>query len=122
VIFKQQDYFFKNIKVNEKAHMEVSMVRERKIVAIPNVSTPNAPVSVDADKCTGCNHCVEVCQVDVYIPHPQKGKSPIILHPEECWYCGCCVNDCPNGAMTFNWAIQHKPYWKNKTTGEVHQI
>ena len=97
------------------------MARE-KIVAIPNVNTPNAPTTADETKCTGCNHCLEVCPVDCYIPNPKKGKSPILLYPEECWYCGCCVNECPSGALEFHWAIQHKPYWKNKATGEVHQV
>jgi NAD-dependent dihydropyrimidine dehydrogenase PreA subunit len=95
---------------------------EQKIKAMPNPQTPNNPV-LFTDKCNGCNHCVEVCQVDVYVPNPTKGKSPIILHPEECWYCGCCANDCPRpGAMEFNWPLQARGYWKNKKTGEVGQI
>ena len=94
---------------------------EVKVIAMPNVITPNAPVTF-TQKCNGCNHCIEVCQVDVYIPHPEKGKSPIILHPEECWYCGCCVNDCPNGGNVFNWPLQARAYWKNKQTGQVSQI
>jgi len=52
-----------------------------------------------------------------------KGKPPIILHPEECWYCGCCATDCPTpGAMEFNWPLPLKPRWRNKETGEVHQL
>ena len=94
-----------------------------KIKAIPNITTPNKPVIFNEDICNGCNNCVEVCQIDVYIPHPEKGKPPIILHPEECWYCGCCANDCPRpGAITFNWPLQQRGYWKNKATGEIHQI
>jgi len=96
------------------------MAQER-VIAIPNITTPNNPV-IFTEKCNGCNHCVEVCQVDVYIPHPEKGKSPIILHPEECWYCGCCVNDCPRGGNVFNWPLQHKGYWKYKLTGKVTQM
>ena len=93
------------------------------LMAMTNVVTPNQPVIFDPDHCIGCNNCVETCQVDVYIPHPEKGKPPIILHPDECWYCGCCVNDCPSeGAIKFNWPIQSRPYWKNKETGEIGQI
>jgi NAD-dependent dihydropyrimidine dehydrogenase PreA subunit len=96
---------------------------QEKIVAIPNIISPNSPVVFNLDICNGCNHCVEVCQIDVYIPHPRKGKRPIVLHPEECWYCGCCVNDCPGpGAIAFKWPLQQRGYWKNKATGEVHQI
>ena len=64
-----------------------------KVYALPNVTTPSRPV-IFTDKCKGCNLCVEVCPVDVYIPHPEKGKAPIILHPDECWYCGSCVHAC----------------------------
>jgi NAD-dependent dihydropyrimidine dehydrogenase PreA subunit len=95
---------------------------KEKTFAIPNVAGPSRPVIFNPEKCNGCNHCVEVCQVDVYIPNPQKGKQPIILHPEECWYCGCCVNDCHRpGAIAFNWPLQQRAYWKNKKTGKVHQ-
>ena len=95
---------------------------EKKLVAMPNIATPNKPV-IFTEKCNGCNTCVQVCQVDVLIPNPEKGKSPVILHPDECWYCGCCVNDCPRpGAMKFNWPLQQRGYWKNKATGEIHQV
>jgi NAD-dependent dihydropyrimidine dehydrogenase PreA subunit len=96
---------------------------EDKVHALQNAPTPTQPVHFNKDRCNGCNHCIEVCPVDVYLPHPEKGQPPIILHPDECWYCGCCVNDCPRpGSMTFNWPVQMKPYWKNKATGETHQI
>ena len=96
---------------------------EEKVVAIPNINTPNKPVLFNEEHCNGCNYCIEVCPIDVYIPHPEKGKPPIILHPEECWYCGTCANDCPRtGAIEFNWPLQHRGYWKNKATGAVHQL
>ncbi len=94
-----------------------------KVIALPNVSAPSNPVLFNPDICNGCNHCVEVCQIDVYMSNPRKGKPPIILHPEECWYCGCCANDCPRpGAITFNWTLQARGYWSNKATGEIHQL
>jgi NAD-dependent dihydropyrimidine dehydrogenase PreA subunit len=96
---------------------------QEKISAMPNVSTPSAPVVFNSDICDGCNTCVEVCQIDVFMPNPEKGKPPIILHPDECWYGGCCVNDCPRpGAITFKWPLPLRGYWKNKATGEIHQI
>ena len=94
-----------------------------KVIALPNVSAPDNPVLFNPDICNGCNHCVEVCQIDVYMPNPRKGKPPIILHPEECRYCGCCANDCPRpGAITFNRPLQARGYWSNKATGEIHQL
>ena len=94
-----------------------------KIYTIPNVPTPNTPVIFDPEKCDGCNMCMEVCQVDVYVPNPDKGNPPIILHPEECWYCGCCVDACPNsGAITFNWPLQQRGFWKQKETGKITRM
>jgi NAD-dependent dihydropyrimidine dehydrogenase PreA subunit len=93
---------------------------EKPLYAMPNVTTPGRPVIFNPEICSGCNNCVQVCQVDVYIPNPVKGRPPVILHPDECWYCGCCVNDCPlPGAITFNWPVQQRAYWKDKATGKI---
>lgn len=90
------------------------------VYALPNVPAPNTPVIFNPDNCNGCNRCIEICQVDVFIPNPEKGRPPIILHPDECWYCGCCVNDCRRpGAITFKWPLQQRGYWKNKSTGII---
>jgi NAD-dependent dihydropyrimidine dehydrogenase PreA subunit len=91
----------------------------KEVLALPNIVTPANPVKFDSEKCTGCNTCVNVCQIDVFIPNPEKGQPPVILHPDECWYCGCCVNDCPNKAITFNWPVQQRAYWKDKATGKI---
>jgi NAD-dependent dihydropyrimidine dehydrogenase PreA subunit len=96
-----------------------------KVYVLPNVTTPNRPVIRDPDICIGCNTCVEVCQVDVYIPNPEKGKPPITLHPDECWYCGCCVNECPRlelGAIQFNWPLQWRGFYKRKSTGQIFRV
>jgi NAD-dependent dihydropyrimidine dehydrogenase PreA subunit len=98
------------------------MMAEKKAYALPNVTTPSRPV-IFTDKCKGCNLCVEVCPIDVYIPNPRKGSPPVILHPDECWYCGTCVNVCNvPGAIEFNWPLQQRGYWKRKATGEVFRV
>ncbi len=94
----------------------------QRVYAIPNITTPNRPVINDPDVCEGCNECVEVCPLDVFIPAPEKGAAPIILHPEECWYCGCCVNGCPTGALKINWPIQQRGYWKRVATGQNFRV
>jgi NAD-dependent dihydropyrimidine dehydrogenase PreA subunit len=97
-------------------------VTQEKIFAVPNQPTPNLPVINNTAICSACNGCVEVCPVDVFIPHPESNTPPILLHPDECWYCGCCVNDCPTGALKLNWPLQQRGYWKRKSTGEVFRI
>lgn len=68
---------------------------EHKAYMVPNLTTPNRPVSYDESVCIGCNECVESCRSDVLMPNPEEGKPPIVLYPDECWYCGCCVSACP---------------------------
>jgi NAD-dependent dihydropyrimidine dehydrogenase PreA subunit len=94
-----------------------------KVYALPNIPTPNRPVIIDPSICNGCNDCVEVCPIDVFIPAAERGDAPIILHPEECWYCGCCVNQCAlNGAIKINWPIQQRGYWKRAATGQNFRV
>ncbi len=62
------------------------------------------PLIFDETKCIGCNSCAGICQCDIMIPSPEKGKHPIVLYPGECYYCGACVMVCPRpGALR----IQH---------------
>jgi len=67
------------------------------------------PLVFDEDVCTGCNRCVEVCQVDILIPNPVKGRPPVVLYPGECYYCGCCVMDCPQkGAVKLQHPLMNR--------------
>jgi NAD-dependent dihydropyrimidine dehydrogenase PreA subunit len=54
-------------------------------------------VEVDADKCEGCEECVEVCPVDVY--EIEDGKS-VPVNAEECLGCESCVEVCESEAIT----------------------
>ena len=95
------------------------------VYAVPNRVTPNKPVTFNAEVCSGCNHCVEVCVSDIFMPNPEKGKPPVIMFPDECYYCGCCIHDCPlrsNGAIKFNWPLMQRVRWKRKATGEHFRI
>ena len=60
-----------------------------------SVSCSVKPLVFDETKCIGCGSCARVCQVDIMIPSPEKGKHPVVLYPGECYYCGSCVMACP---------------------------
>ena len=102
------------------------MEEEREdVVMVPNPVTPGNPVVFDESVCTGCNNCVEMCVMDIFMPNPEKGKPPIILYPDECWYDGVCVKSCPlwlEGAITLNHPINQRVRWKRKATGEDFRI
>jgi NAD-dependent dihydropyrimidine dehydrogenase PreA subunit len=98
------------------------MIQE-KVYATPNMPTPSRPVKFNSDICIGCNECVNTCQMDIFIPNPEKGNPPIILYSEECWYCGCCVIECPKpGAIKLNHPLMQRTRWKRKVTGEHFRL
>ena len=67
------------------------------------------PLIFDETLCIGCNRCATVCQVDILIPAPEKGKHPIVLYPGECYYCGSCVMACPApGAIRLRHPIMNR--------------
>ncbi|MFC2142651.1 ferredoxin family protein [Acidobacteriota bacterium] len=73
------------------------------------------PLMFDPEICNGCNMCIEVCQVDILYPSPEKGKPPVVLYPGECWYCGCCVDVCPRpGAIELRVPLANRVKWKSK--------
>ena len=57
------------------------------------------PLHFDAEKCTGCLSCVNICQVDILLPPPAGQKLPVVAYPGECYYCGACVMTCPSDAL-----------------------
>ena len=96
---------------------------QNKTYANFNAPAPNRPVIFNLEICNGCNICVEICQMDVFISNPERGKPPIIMHPDECWYCGCCVDDCPRpGANKFNHPLMRRVRWKRKDTDEHFRV
>jgi len=70
------------------------------------------PVIIDPEKCTGCNKCVNICQVDIIVPNLKKGAPPVIMFPGECWYCGSCVVECPvEGAIKLRHPLINRANW-----------
>jgi NAD-dependent dihydropyrimidine dehydrogenase PreA subunit len=63
------------------------------------------PPKVDADKCTGCGTCYDVCPADPVVfsepdPDNENYKSKV-LNPDDCQECFACVENCPEEAITF---------------------
>ncbi len=54
-------------------------------------------VTVDADKCEGCESCVDVCPVDVF--EIQDGKA-VPVNADECLGCESCIEVCEQEAIT----------------------
>ena len=54
-------------------------------------------VSVEREKCKGCEECVEVCTVRVF--EIQEGKAAPV-NVSDCMGCGSCVEACKEKAIT----------------------
>jgi ferredoxin len=51
---------------------------------------------VDAEACTGCGICLDVCPVDAIVV-----VDRVATISDDCTGCGACVDECPNGALSF---------------------
>ena len=51
---------------------------------------------VDAEKCTLCGECAEICRFSAIVPVGEK----VLVYPELCHGCGGCSLVCPAGAIT----------------------
>jgi Fe-S-cluster-containing hydrogenase component 2 len=54
------------------------------------------PATVDKDKCTGCESCVEECPSGAISMDNGKAK----IDPDNCVDCGVCVGACPAEAIS----------------------
>ena len=66
-----------------------------KLKYIKNVST----LSLDAQKCIGCQRCIEVCPHAVLDMVDKKVK---IVDKDSCMECGACAMNCPADAIAVN--------------------
>jgi ferredoxin len=58
-----------------------------KVLVVPDQALVD-PVTIYPDTCTGCNLCIHVCPVDLFLPNPRRGGPPLVLYPGECWFEG----------------------------------
>ena len=87
-------------------------MNDNKVYATPETPAAN-PIVFNSEQCIGCNRCVDICQLDLLIPNPEKGKPPIVLYPGECWYCGSCVVECPRqGAIRLRHPLMNRTHWE----------
>jgi len=54
------------------------------------------PAKVNANDCTACGKCVEICPVDAI----KIDNDVAVIDPEECTDCGACVDECPVECIT----------------------
>ena len=95
---------------------------ENKAYLVPNAVSPGQTVTIDKDKCIGCNQCTKKCRMQTILPNPVVGKPPVVIYPDECWFCGLCVEACKSDAITLHYPINQRLFFKRKTTGEIFRI
>jgi NAD-dependent dihydropyrimidine dehydrogenase PreA subunit len=54
-------------------------------------------LELDAQKCTGCGVCTEVCPHGVFVVESGKAK---IVDRDACIECGACALNCSEGALS----------------------
>jgi len=59
----------------------------------------SARVVIDAEACTGCGNCVQVCPYGVF---RMSGGRAAVQNADACQLCGRCVRSCAPAAITLN--------------------
>jgi ferredoxin len=62
------------------------------LVYLPNATT----LELDAELCTGCGMCMEVCPHAVF---RLDGDHAVLRDRDACIECGACVTNCESGAL-----------------------
>lgn len=64
----------------------------------------NGAVTVDVNRCKGCDLCVVACPTDVLSLQPKEVNDrgyhyAFMLNPEKCIGCGSCALVCPDACI-----------------------
>ena len=54
------------------------------------------PAVIDADKCEGCQACIDVCPVEAIA----MDGDVAVIDADTCTECGVCVDECPTEAIS----------------------
>lgn len=57
---------------------------------------------IDAQQCTGCRRCVEVCPTGAL---DQIADKAYLRYPDRCHYCLACEEVCPTNAISLPFVV-----------------
>ena len=63
-------------------------------------------IAIDIEKCTGCGACLNSCPVDVFRVEATTGKA-VAVYARDCQVCFLCEDDCPEKAISIDFAMQN---------------
>lgn len=78
--------------------------------SVPAALAPNDFLQVDADLCTRCGRCTQVCPMGIVAP-AGPGVLPFVKDEDvaRCLFCGHCEAFCPTQALVLNFRLEDRP-------------
>jgi Pyruvate/2-oxoacid:ferredoxin oxidoreductase delta subunit len=76
-----------------------------KFPGVKSIAGSNFASVSDPETCTGCEECVDLCQVKAIEMEEEKAK----INQDYCIGCGICVSQCPSGSLSLARISDQKP-------------